>query len=175
MSNVRTFCIGDTHIGHDNIIKFEPVLRPFKSIQEHDIELKKRWNDTVRPTDVVWHLGDVFFGRENAPFVSQLNGIKHLVLGNHDQYGLHLYINLFNKVVPYAKIKDCILSHIPVHPQQLGRYRGNIHGHLHSNVIDDDRYANVSCELVNLTPVLMDDVISRFPKFVKKSRHQGAD
>lgn len=175
MSPNRVFAIGDTHFRHGNIIKFEPIHRPFKSIEEHDEELIKRWNATVRPQDTVWHLGDFGFGRDSIGIARRLNGIKHLVLGNHDQYGLSLYIEAFNKVVPYAKIQNCILSHIPVHPCQMGRYRGNIHGHMHSGKVDDERYVNVSCEHINLTPILLDTVINKFPKFIPPVRDRGAD
>ena len=58
-----------------------------------------------------------------------------------------------------VKYKDCVLTHIPVHPSQFPRFRLNIHGHLHLKVIADTRYINVSCEQVNYTPVLLKNII----------------
>lgn len=173
----RTFAIGDTHIGHKNILKFEPIHRPFDTIEEHDETIITRWNATVRPDDIVWHLGDVLFGVHNFPKLYRLNGIKHLVLGNHDHYDLALFQKHFVSIVPYHKIQGVLLSHIPVHPQQMGRFRGNIHGHLHSAKIDDPRYFNASCEHINLTPILMDKIISAMPPMpkIEKDRKDGAD
>lgn len=170
----KTFGIGDTHIGHANILKFEPIHRPFKTIEEHDEEIIKRWNATVSPKDTVWHLGDVLFGRGNFHKLERLNGIKNLILGNHDSYGLDLYLKYFNKVVPYHSINGVLLSHMPVHPCQLDRYRGNIHGHMHSKKVDDPRYANLSVEHINLTPVLLDAIINKMPPQPPKPREENA-
>jgi calcineurin-like phosphoesterase family protein len=158
MSN-RVFTIADTHFGHKNIINYEPETRPFDSIDEHDEELVRRWNDTVCKNDTVWHLGDAVFGAHNLPILGRLNGVKHLVMGNHDHYPVAEYMKYFSKVHGAAQYRGCILTHIPVHPGQLGRFKGNVHGHLHSYQLSDRRYVCVSAELTNLTPLLMDTVI----------------
>lgn len=57
------------------------------------------------------------------------------------------------------------MSHIPIHPQSLGRWSINIHGHLHSNfVLDsfgepDERYVNACVENHNFRPVLLDKIL----------------
>jgi calcineurin-like phosphoesterase family protein len=155
----RVFIISDTHFGHKKIIAFESTNRPFKTTQEHDLELVKRWNETVNPKDTVWHLGDVLFGKESFEILSQLNGVKKLVMGNHDRYPTTDYLKYFNQVYGAAELRNCILTHVPVHPSQFRRFKYNIHGHLHSNKLDDPRYINVSAEHTNLTPVLLDTVI----------------
>jgi len=157
----RIFIISDTHFGHKKIIDFEKANRPFNSIEQHDAELVKRWNETVSKKDTVWHLGDVLFGRDAFNTISKLNGVKKLVLGNHDRYPSALYLEYFNQVVGSAELRGCILTHIPVHPLQFHRFRANIHGHLHSNTIDDKRYINVSAEHTDLTPILLDSVLER--------------
>lgn len=45
------------------------------------------WNTQVAPDDIVWVVGDVAMGKvhDNIEYVRQLNGTKHLVLGNHDR------------------------------------------------------------------------------------------
>jgi calcineurin-like phosphoesterase family protein len=152
----RVFVISDTHFSHKNIMKFEPLARPFVTVEEHDAELVRRWNAVVKPKDTVWHLGDVLFGK-NFKVLEHLNGIKNLVLGNHDRYPIEEY---FNRVVGCVEIRRCILTHLPVHPSQLNRrYRLNIHGHLHSYTIDDSRYINVSAERTGLAPVLLDSLL----------------
>ncbi len=157
----RTFVISDTHFGHFNILKFENAHRPFSNIDEHDECLIDKWNAVVRHNDVVWHLGDVLFGKHKFPLLERLNGTKHLVLGNHDHYPLALYQQYFKKIKPYHIVNGCILSHIPVHPNQLAfRFKRNIHGHMHSHSIADERYTNVSVECTNLEPRLLSEIVN---------------
>jgi calcineurin-like phosphoesterase family protein len=155
----RIYVIADTHFGHKKICQFEPSFRPFSSVEEHDAALVRRWNSVVRSEDTVWHLGDVLFGKDSFEILSQLNGIKKLVMGNHDHYPTAEYLKHFNNVYGSVELKGCILTHIPVHPSQFYRYRANIHGHLHHNIIDDRRYICVSAEQSGLTPVLLDTVL----------------
>jgi calcineurin-like phosphoesterase family protein len=79
------FFTSDLHIGHARII--ELCNRPFSSIEEMNKEIVRRWNDRVTPSDVVWVLGDVALGpiQDSLSVVTELNGIKHLVPGNHDR------------------------------------------------------------------------------------------
>lgn len=157
----RVFVISDTHFGHKRIIEFEATARPFRSIEEHDRELVARWNATVKPKDTVWHLGDVFFGQNGHLVLAQLNGVKKLVMGNHDYYPIEIYQQYFSKIFGAAKYRDAILTHIPVHPEQLDRrFRLNIHGHKHSRKVNDPRYVCVSAEHTGLAPVLMDKVFN---------------
>ena len=155
----RVFVIADTHFGHKKIIEFEAANRPFATVEEHDAELVRRWNAAVRPKDTVWHLGDVLFGRDTFAVLGRLNGVKKLVMGNHDRYPSRLYLEHFSQVVGAAEMRDCILTHVPVHPSQFGRYKANIHGHLHSTKIDDARYINVSAECIGLAPVPLDALL----------------
>lgn len=150
---METFAIGDTHFGHKNILKYEPEHRPFSTIEEHDEELIKRWNSVVCPKDVVWHLGDVLFGEHSFELLGRLYGNKKLVLGNHDNYPIEKYLKYFTKVVGVGTFNGYVLTHMPLLPST--RYKGNIHGHLHSNVLDSDFHYNVSAEQINLTPIPM--------------------
>lgn len=50
----------------------------------------QRWNEVVKPGDVVYHLGDfAFFKKRDIDKVKELlqtlNGVKYLVIGNHDK------------------------------------------------------------------------------------------
>ena len=75
----------DTHFGHTNIIKY--CNRPFKDAGEMDRHIVKVWNETVKPTDVVYHMGDVAFTSPEwcKHIIENLNGYKILILGNHDR------------------------------------------------------------------------------------------
>lgn len=161
------YFIADTHFSHKGIIEFEKTkkYRKFSSIEEHDEELVKRWNSVVQPKDTVWHLGDVVFGRQNLPILGRLNGYKRLVMGNHDRYGAEEYLKYFATVHGIVEYKGMILSHVPVHVDQLKRWPFNVHGHLHTKRVLDQRYFCVSCEQINLTPVSLD--------FILKEKNNG--
>ena len=53
---MTAFFTGCTHFSHDNIIRL--AGRPFADVNEMNEALVERWNAKVRPTDVVYHLGD---------------------------------------------------------------------------------------------------------------------
>ena len=54
------FLVSDTHLGHAGVCKFlrddGTKLRPWDAPEEMDEEMVKRWNETVRPKDKVYHL-----------------------------------------------------------------------------------------------------------------------
>lgn len=83
----RVFFTADTHFGHANIIGH--CGRPFANADEMDRVLVDRWNDTIRPGDEVWHLGDFAVGGPDvvAGYRKRLNGRIHLLAGNHDRPG----------------------------------------------------------------------------------------
>lgn len=158
--NNRVFTIADTHFGHKGILGLQPNERSFSSIEEHDRVLVERWNAVVKPKDSVWHLGDVFFTKDGHLPLQYLNGIKRLVMGNHDHYPLAIYQQYFKRICGATEYKGCILTHIPVHPEQLEfRFKLNIHGHLHARVIPSPRYRCVSVEQTGLAPVLLSDIL----------------
>jgi calcineurin-like phosphoesterase family protein len=79
----RLFFTADTHFGDHRTINIQ--RRPFSSVAEMDAALIQRWNATVAPQDVVWHLGDVARRAADVPaLLAQLNGTKHLLRGNND-------------------------------------------------------------------------------------------
>lgn len=161
MSDAKVYVISDTHFGHKNILKYESEFRGhYKTIEEHDWDLVARWNSVVRKKDTVWHLGDVYFGKDGPDILAALKGFKRLVMGNHDSKKDDILIQYFDRLYGVAEYGNCVLSHIPVHPYQLEkRYKKNIHGHMHSNKLDDPRYVCGSVEHTNLTPILLQQAI----------------
>jgi calcineurin-like phosphoesterase family protein len=164
--------ISDTHFGHKNILEYEKEARPFSTIVEMNEYIIQCWNNVVRQNDVIFHLGDFAFGNQNIKIAERLNGRKRLILGNHDTYDSHVYLQYFEKLYGMKFWDKCILSHMPVHPNQLGsRVFLNIHGHLHSRKVhaksalnltyEDRSYFNVSCEQNNLTPFHADIIRDR--------------
>jgi calcineurin-like phosphoesterase family protein len=141
-------------------------LRPWDTAEEMDEELVKRYNDKVGKKDKCYFLGDVVINRKALGIMRRLNGDKVLIRGNHDIFRDDEYAQHFRELRAYHVMNGMILSHIPIHPDSLGRFGINIHGHLHSNrvMIDgeiDTRYHCVCVEQTDFAPILFEDVIKR--------------
>jgi calcineurin-like phosphoesterase family protein len=141
-------------------------LRPWTDPEEMDEEMIRRWNDRVRPRDKVYHLGDVIINRRAFPTLARLNGDKVLIRGNHDIFTDDEYREYFRAIRGCHVMDGMILTHIPIHPESLGRFGVNIHGHLHSNRVMvngeiDVRYHSVCVEQTDFAPILFEDVIKR--------------
>lgn len=158
--------ISDTHFGHANIITFlddqGDRVRAFDTVEEMDELMVKSWNDTVKPHDRVYHMGDVVMNRRCLPILSRLSGKKVLIKGNHDIFPLKDYTPYFEDIRAYKVFPahGLIVSHIPVHPGQLeGRFKKNAHGHLHQRKLADHRYINLCVEHTNYTPVSLEHIL----------------
>jgi calcineurin-like phosphoesterase family protein len=166
MANI--FFVSDTHFGHANILTFTrsdgSPMRAFASVEEMDQHMIDRWNSVVRPQDKVYHLGDVAMRREHIPTVGRCHGHKRLVRGNHDDHDLKHYLPFFDEVHATRVLDGMIFSHIPIHPESLGKFRANVHGHVHNNVPAlhfGPRYFNVSVEVIDYTPIALEDLKQR--------------
>lgn len=166
---VRTFVVADTHWGHQRICEFSTKhgdrLRPWDTAEEMNEAMIQFWNETVRPKDKVIHLGDVAMRKEYVETMSKLHGKKLLVKGNHDNFDLATYTPHFYDIAGCLSLDRFMLTHIPISAQQKYRYRGNIHGHLHSDKIDDPWYQCVSVEQTNFRPILFEEVKARYDAF----------
>lgn len=171
----------DSHFRHENIIKYSN--RPFKHADEMDECLIERWNEVVKPEDHVWHLGDVTMMRSANQrwdlygIIRKLNGHKRLILGNHDHFPVSVYIEAgFEKIKASWVHDNLLLTHIPVHPDSLGRFGACVHGHTHNNcypavVKEDDKgygkhrrvvpYVNICVEQTNYRPISLEEVKER--------------
>ena len=180
----EVFLVSDTHFGHAGVCRFTrndgvTKLRPWTDPDEMDEFMVRAWNERVRPTDKVYHLGDVVINRKSLPIMNRLNGDKVLIRGNHDIFKDEDYTPYFRSLRGYHVMNGMILSHIPVHPESLGRFGVNIHGHLHANRVkkirgvnvktgellytdeNDVRYHCVCVEQTDFAPILFEDVIKR--------------
>ena len=170
------FLVSDTHFGHAGVCRFlredGTKLRPWDNPDEMDEEMVKRWNETVRPNDKVYHLGDVVINRKALKTLGRLNGDKVLIKGNHDIFRLDEYIPYFRDIRAYHVMNGMILSHVPVHTESIARFGTNIHGHLHANRVKmkvqfphketeiiDPRYFNVSVEQIDFKPILFEHAL----------------
>jgi calcineurin-like phosphoesterase family protein len=169
------FLVSDTHFGHAGVCRFMrndgvTKLRPWDTPEDMDEAMIKVWNETVRPNDKVYHLGDVVINRRALATMARLNGDKVLIRGNHDIFRDDEYRKYFRELRAYHVMNGMILSHIPIHSESLGRFGTNIHGHLHSNRVMtevwgeykiDVRYHCVCVEQTDFAPILFEDVIKR--------------
>jgi calcineurin-like phosphoesterase family protein len=157
----RVRFIGDLHFGHKNIASFSgPQRGGITNVEEHDKWIIEQWNSVCEKRDLIWVLGDVCMDRSKLPLLKKLKGNKHLILGNHDAFGLDAYKPYFNKIHGFVRYKGMWLSHAPVHPQEL-RGKINVHGHNHNKVIPDDRYICVSVEQVDGKPLSLEAIRER--------------
>jgi len=156
------FMISDHHYGHKNIILYED--RPFSTVQEMDKFMILQHNKVVDIDDEVYVLGDISFYTKDKTkeIISQMNGKKILIKGNHDLSHSNSWFKDvgFIEVYSHPIILDdfYILSHAPVYLNKHMPYV-NIHGHMHSKHMDSSlNYYNVSVECLNYTPVLFSDI-----------------
>jgi calcineurin-like phosphoesterase family protein len=179
------FLVSDTHFGHTGVCRFTrndgvTKLRPWEDADEMDEAMIAAWNERVKPTDKVYHLGDVVINRRALGTLRRLNGDKVLIRGNHDIFRDDEYREYFRELRAYHVMNGMILSHIPIHEASLGRFGVNIHGHTHANRVMkargvdartgeilygdeiDTRYHCVCVEQTpDFAPILFEDVIKR--------------
>lgn len=133
------YYIADIHFGHKNVLTFDN--RPFANVDEMDREMIRLWNMTIGAQDEVYIVGD-FACRNERPaewYLSQLQGHKYLVIGNHDGNLLRneKAMGYFEAADKMMHVSDeghqiCI-CHFPL-AEWNGFYRGSIHiyGHIHN-------------------------------------------
>ena len=182
----KVFFTGDLHFGHENVIAFDD--RPFKSVEEMDAELIKRWNAKVGKDDLVYVLGDMIWKTRNNDahkIIKSLNGKIILIKGNHDGFLLNSKAKeSLSDIKEYddicvtledGTVRRCILSHYFI-PMYNGHWNKAIHLHAHSHCSLESNYEiilashlndigckneiyNVGCMYWNYEPVTLDEII----------------
>jgi calcineurin-like phosphoesterase family protein len=167
----QVFFIADLHLSHTNMA----LKRGFATVEEHDEHIIAKWNSVVSKRDVTYILGDVTMEKSAPyPLLDRLNGVKHVVLGNHDRrQDVKKLLEHVDSVAGMVQYKGIMLTHCPIHPMELDyRFNYNIHGHIHdkvvtkniyeygykTNTIPDERYICVSCERVDYTPKTLEEL-----------------
>lgn len=184
MSN---YYISDLHFGHKNCLTYDN--REFKDIETHDQFIMNKWNETVNIDDDVYILGDVSWHNvtKTIDILSNLNGNKHLIVGNHDKKFLKNrdFRERFVEIESYKEIsldrenKGIVLCHYPIpcfNHHCYGWY--HLYGHVHNSfewkMMEHDKYLmselhNVPCHMYNVgamlwymnyTPKTLDQIIT---------------
>jgi calcineurin-like phosphoesterase family protein len=137
----------DLHFNHENILKYEPVSRPFATVEEMNEVLIQNWNSKIKPEDIVYVLGDLCMGRYDTiePIIKRLNGKIILVRGNHDTpRRIEVFQSLGIEVrdIEYLRYKGrfFILCHFPIASEEFmdmvvrdNSEVVNLYGHVHHN------------------------------------------
>lgn len=167
------YLYSDPHFSDEEMYKLRGETAPF-DLEKLDMEQVKKINSVVGKNDVIIFLGDI----GNVEPIKKVRGYKILIMGNHEQgasnykrevkyildnergkveIDLNLYRvednHLFDEVYegPLMINDRTILSHEPI--LGLPEYLFNIHGHTHSNKIDDGHHLNVCVEANGGYPV----------------------
>jgi calcineurin-like phosphoesterase family protein len=185
---MRYFVTSDQHFGHGNIIKY--ANRPFKSAEEMNETMIKRWNERVKSEDTVFIIGDFCFkhpksmdakagGRpkHSKEWLAALNGNKIIIRGNHDNNNsTKTIIDCIH--ITYAK-QRINLVHKPEHANL--DFPINLVGHVHNKwkfkeypegLIDgikepESILLNVGVDQNNFYPITLDEAISQIMKYKK--------
>lgn len=184
----KHFVVSDLHFGHANVILYEQCRaealaeltgytvelvnqlaaeKQAMLLQTHNQMLIDAWNSVVGPEDIVFFLGD-FCLTKNAElirgWVSQLNGRKRMIMGNHDVRKPAFYMECgFESVSQYPVLynRHIFLSHEPLPHEIVPKGYINFFGHVHGNTeFNWERGICVSVEqLPNFTPIPIDKYI----------------
>lgn len=168
------YLTSDLHFNHVNILKYEPVSRPFETLEEMNEKIISNWNAVVKPEDTVYVLGDMAMGTVDASraCIERLNGKIVLIRGNHDSpKRIEMYKALGIEVhdiyyLPY-KGRYFILCHFPIASEEFIKMVikdnsevVNLYGHVHSNA--PKGYVNgtyhVGMDTNNLTPISIQQI-----------------
>lgn len=169
----KIWVISDTHLGHANILNFVDYngnkVRNFDNVDQMDQCILDHWNEKVKPGDIVYNLGDVFFGDKEKfqKMWPKFNGRKRLIVGNHDDVKYLSSGSFFQKVMLWRMFSEhnILLSHVPIHESSLYRSKNsdkpmkNLHGHIHTMDSPPGPYVNVCVEKTNYYPVELESFI----------------
>lgn len=159
---MSTFFSSDLHFNHINLFENYGRSKFFSSVEDMNETIIANHNSVVSEDDTVYFLGDMVMGRraESLPLIAEMNGVKHLVMGNHDYCHPGNKQKIIDKWTPeYSKYFESmeterfmdiaghkvLLSHFPKsldhtddvrYSEHRPTYDGIIlHGHLHCEEI----------------------------------------
>ena len=163
---MTTFFISDTHFGHGGALGL--YRRPFSSVAAMNEGMAKRWNGTVGPDDVVWHLGDFAIRQRPAvvaEILARLHGHKHLLIGNNDPPAT-TELDGWESVQSYAEITvdgvSAVLCHYPFRSwRSMDKGWVNLHGHSHGRLKPQPRQFDVGVDVWAFRPVTLPIILDR--------------
>lgn len=183
MASSEVWYTSDSHWHHRAMA--ERGWRPWPTVEEHDEALQTAWNETVKPGDIVFHLGDWGMGPgRGLDMLPKLHGTVHLITGNHDApwsgnrdalKAQQPWLDAgFASIQAFARRRiagrTVLLSHFPYAGDHLdtadrfNQYRLRdkdlplLHGHVHDLWVFRGREMNVGVDVWGWKPVHTDTV-----------------
>ena len=141
--DTKVWLISDLHLGHDQPFVWEK--RGFSNAQEHNEKLLENIKKCVKEDNELFILGDLTLGELEAaaPFLRQIPGHVHVILGNHDTERRTEFYQSLGWDVQFAtrirwKKYHFYLSHYPTDCANPGEDKIslatlNIYGHTHQS------------------------------------------
>ena len=169
----QTFFISDTHFSQKSKVVRKQV--PFKSVEETDQEMIRRWNQKVSVNDDVFHLGD--FG--NYDKIKELNGTVYLICGNYEELEIGDDFDGFRQKLINLGFKDVFQKGIYLDESIFGQkiyltHKPSLHakdaftffGHVH-NLAPVKKYGfNVCVSYHNFEPISVEEA-KRYIDFIQ--------
>lgn len=147
------FFTADNHFFHKRIQAICPNTRRGDSLEEMHELMIDRWNNTVGKYDTVEMLGDFSFGKAEATLniLQRLNGVKHLIKGNHDHWITNVTQSHFASINDYKEYKYdgqfIVLCHYPIAEwNKCHRGSYHLHGHTHGSYQAEGRILDVGID-----------------------------
>jgi calcineurin-like phosphoesterase family protein len=152
----------DAHFFHSKILEY--AKRPFKDIIEMNETILKNYNSAISDNDIVFFLGDLAFGEENAlSTLRQMKGTIHFIIGNHDRK----YINIIKRRC--ESVNDLLDIEIDDQPITLCHYAMRVwhkshfdsfmfYGHSHARLPPLGKQWDVGVDNNDFEPLSFDDI-----------------
>lgn len=176
---MKIYYISDTHLGDQRV--FNKCSRPFKDLDELERTVVRNWNAKVKEDDVVYVLGDIAEDDyiRAIDVYKNLNGHKHLIVGNHDLKRLNDIetSGVFESVKFMDLIEDngrkvCICHYPVMDWMEFSRGGYLVYGHIHNKTekndiaykqmkeyFKDKLAFNAGVDVTNFEPVTLDEMI----------------
>ena len=146
------------HLGHKNIIEYSN--RPFSHVDMMDFEIITRFNSVVKPTDIVYDLGDTFFRHPDEylrSFCCPLVRIK----GSHDR-GLDApYMRIIKETIDGVEV-TITLCHYAMRSWEASHYGSwHLFGHHHGKLEPYGLSFDVGVDAWDFYPVSINQVAEK--------------
>ena len=175
---MNNYFTSDYHLDHANVIRYDK--RPFKDTNEMNEYIIKMQNETVKPEDNFFFLGDFSFNSKRTEyFLTRLTGKLHFIKGNHDHKDtVKLYEKYGNYLGEQRLInvngQEIVLNHYSMDVWNKSHHGSwHLYGHSHGS-LPDNKYArkfDVGCMLHKYIPLELEDV----RKIINKKEYQPID
>ena len=150
IDNGNIYFMSDLHYNHSNVLKMDN--RGFSDIGAMNDYIEDALQKTLKPEDILFDLGDLFWNCTVDTCEKVLNKIKckriYKIMGNHDKFGLYYnqaplkkYFKVISDLLDFniqgqdGKKYFITASHYPILDFN-GMYHGGLHlfGHTHGHI-----------------------------------------